>query len=119
MKALPTLALVAAAALGLPVAPRVAADDTPPQVVEIVAKRFEFTPKEIHLQKGQPVTLRLRSEDVTHGFFARKLKIDAEILPGKTTDVTITPAEAGTTTVICNHFCGSGHGNMKMKIVVE
>jgi len=117
MKTVPRIALLVS--LGLGVSHGLAADDMSPQVVEIVAKRFEFTPKEVHLQKGKPVTLRLRSEDVTHGFFARKLKIDAEILPGKTTDVTITPSEAGTTTVICNHFCGGGHGNMKMKIVVE
>ena len=91
----------------------------PPRVVEITAKRFEFTPKEVTLKKGETVTLRLHSEDVTHGFFSAKLKVDADIVPGKTIDLSITPAEAGTFNVICNHFCGAGHGNMKMKVVVE
>jgi len=31
----------------------------------------------------------------------------------------ITPPIAGTFTTICDIFCGSGHGNMKMTIVVE
>ena len=90
-----------------------------PSVVEVSAKRFEFTPKEIHLRAGEPVTFRLRTEDVTHGFFSRKLKLDADVAPGQPTDVTITPDAAGTFTVICDHFCGAGHGNMKMKVVVE
>lgn len=90
-----------------------------PRVVEITAKRFGFAPDQVTLKKGEPVTLRLHSEDVTHGFFMRKLKIDAEVEPGKTTDVTITPEVAGTYTTICDHFCGANHGNMKMTIVVE
>ena len=90
-----------------------------PRVVEITAKRFGFVPEQISLKKGEPVTLRLHSEDVTHGFFMRKLKIDAEVEAGKTTDVTITPEVAGSYTTICDHFCGANHGNMKMTIVVE
>ena len=90
-----------------------------PRVVELTAKRFAFTPDKITLKKGETVTLRLRSEDVTHGFFMRKLKIDTEVEAGKTTDVTITPETAGSYTTICDHFCGANHGNMKMTIVVE
>ena len=89
------------------------------RVVEIHAKRFEFTPREVTLKRGEPVKLRLTSEDVTHGFFQRALKIDAEIVPGKVTEIAITPEKAGRYTTICDHFCGSGHGNMKMTIVVE
>jgi cytochrome c oxidase subunit 2 len=63
--------------------------------------------------------LRLTSEDVTHGFFVRALKADEVIEPGKTVDVQVKPETAGTFTVICHHFCGSGHGNMKMTITVE
>ncbi len=32
---------------------------------------------------------------------------------------TITPSAAGRFVVICDHFCGSCHGNMKMVINVE
>jgi cytochrome c oxidase subunit 2 len=97
--------------------PRAHADDLP--VVEITAKRFEFTPNKITLKKGQTVKLRLHSEDVTHGFFLRPLKLDEEIPPGQTTEVTVTPQTAGTFTTICDHFCGANHGNMNMTIVVE
>jgi cytochrome c oxidase subunit 2 len=89
------------------------------RVIEITAKRFAFTPDRIVLKKGQTVILRVTSQDVTHGFFLRPLKIDTEIEPGKATEVTITPQVTGTFSLICDHFCGVGHGNMKMTVVVE
>ena len=93
------------------------ADDVP--VVEITAKRFAFSPDKITLKKGQTVKLRLHSEDVTHGFFLRPLKLDEEIPAGETAEVAVTPQTAGTFTTICDHFCGANHGNMNMTIVVE
>ena len=90
-----------------------------PKVIDITAKRFGFAPEQVVLKKGETVTLRLHSEDVTHGFFMRKLKIDTEVEAGKTADVTITPDTPGSYTTICDHFCGANHGNMKMTIMVE
>ncbi len=90
-----------------------------PRVVEIAARRFAFTPAEVHLKRGEPVTLRIRSGDVTHGLYLKALGIDAEIEPGHAAEVTITPQVAGRFTAICDHFCGSGHGNMHMTFVVE
>lgn len=109
------LAVVALLALAAPAASR--AQD--PKVIEITAKRFQFTPSEITLKKDEPVVLRLHSEDVTHGFYMKKLGIDATIEPGKTTDIPLTPHDAGRFVTICDHFCGVGHGNMKMTLVVE
>ena len=103
--------------LSLTGARRAAADDLP--VVEISAKRFAFTPDKITLKKGQTVKLRLHSEDVTHGFFLRPLKIDEEIPAGQTVEVTVTPQVTGSFMTICDHFCGANHGNMNMTIVVE
>lgn len=88
-------------------------------VVEITAKRFAFSPDRITLKKGETVKLRIRSEDVTHGFFLRPLKLDEEIPAGQTIEVTVTPETTGTFMTICDHFCGANHGNMNMTIVVE
>ena len=90
-----------------------------PRVVVITAKRFEFTPKEITLRKGETVKIQLKSEDVTHGFFLRPLGIDTEIPAGQTAEVTVTPHEVGRYRAICDHFCGAGHGGMKVTVVVE
>ena len=91
----------------------------PARVIGVEAKRFQFTPAELTVKVGQPVTLRVTSADVTHGFYQKELGIDAEIVPGRTTEVTFTPARAGRFTVICDHFCGSGHGNMHLVVVAE
>jgi cytochrome c oxidase subunit II len=96
---------------------RVYADGIP--VIEITAKRFAFSPDKLTLKKGQTVKLRIHSEDVTHGFFLRPLKLDEEIPAGQTTEVVVTPQTAGTFMPICDHFCGANHGNMNMTIVVE
>ena len=114
-----TGAALAALAAGLGLAGGGVRAAEEPKVIAITAKRFEFSPKEITLKLGETVKLQLTSEDVTHGFFAKPLGIDEVIVPGKTTEVVVTPKAAGRYTTICDHFCGSGHGGMKMTIVVE
>jgi cytochrome c oxidase subunit II len=89
-----------------------------PKVIEITAKKFDFTPSALTLKKGQPVILRLTSVDRVHGFMSKQLKIDTDIADGKTTDVAVTPDAAGDFTIICDHYCGTGHGGMKMKVSV-
>jgi cytochrome c oxidase subunit II len=90
-----------------------------PRVIVITARRFEFSPNQITLAKGETVKLQINSEDVTHGLFVRPLGIDTEIVPGRVTELTVTPETAGTYRAICDHFCGAGHGGMKMTIVVR
>lgn len=109
------MCLIALAAL--PGSTAVKADDV--RVIDITAKRFAFSPDKITLKQGQTVKLRVHSEDVTHGFFLRPLKIDEEIPAGQTVEVTVTPQVTGSFTTICDHFCGANHGNMNMTIVVE
>ena len=89
-----------------------------PKVIEITAKKFEFSPSEITIKKGEPVILRLTSSDRVHGFMSKPLKIDTDIPSDTTKDVAVTPDTAGNFTVICDHYCGTGHGNMKMKVTV-
>ena len=89
-----------------------------PKVIEITAKKFEFTPNEITLKKGEPVILRLTTTDRVHGFMSKPLKVDTDIPPGKTTDVAVTPDTTGDFMIICDHYCGTGHGGMNMKVTV-
>jgi cytochrome c oxidase subunit 2 len=113
--ALAAVSLLTVLALAAGGAPR--ADE--PRVIEITAKRFQFTPNTVTVTRDQRVVLKVRSEDVTHGFFQRDLGIDTTIAPNKVTEVAFTPHGAGRYSIICHHFCGAGHGNMKMTVVVE
>jgi cytochrome c oxidase subunit 2 len=110
--------LVVVAGLLAAASPRARAEEGR-RVIVITAKRFEFSPKELTLKKGETVKLQIKSEDVTHGFFLRPLGIDTDIPAGQTAEVTVTPQEVGRYRAICDHFCGAGHGGMKMTIVVE
>ena len=89
------------------------------QVIDISAKRFEFTPNVITLKKDEPVTIRLSSSDRAHGLLIDALGVDLDAEEGKPGEVTITPHQSGRFPAICDHYCGSGHGNMKMLFIVE
>lgn len=90
----------------------------PSSTIQVVAKRYAFTPDRITIKKGQPVTLALRSVDVTHGLSIKELGIKTDIPKGRDTMVSFTPQTVGTFEGKCSHFCGSGHGSMKFTVVV-
>ena len=116
MKTIRTLALVASLAATLALS-GARADE--PRVITVSAKRFEFEPKEIQVGKDEPVVLEVKSDDVTHGFFSRPLGFDEDLAPGKTVRIPLKTATSGSYVILCDHYCGSGHGNMKMTIVVQ
>lgn len=116
------LRLVAIAAIVLATAAAIASGPAradAPRVVAVSAKRFEFDPKEVRVAKGESVVLEVTSQDVLHGFFSRPLGFDEDLAPGQSIRIPLKTDAAGSYTVLCDHFCGSGHGNMKMTIVVE
>jgi cytochrome c oxidase subunit II len=104
--------------VGVPAMINLARASNSPKVIDITAKKFDFTPSQITLKKGEPVILRLHSSDRVHGFMSKPLKIDTDIPNDTTKDVAITPDTTGDFVVICDHYCGSGHGGMKMKVTV-
>ncbi len=89
-----------------------------PRTIEITASRFSFEPSEISLKKGEEVTLVIHSKDVSHGLVVEGLGIRTEVEKGKSVDVKVNPSAAGTFDGKCAHFCGSGHGSMKLSVHV-
>jgi plastocyanin len=37
------------------------------QVIEVITKKYEFSPDQIHVKKGTRVQLKLRADDIAHG----------------------------------------------------
>jgi cytochrome c oxidase subunit II len=90
-----------------------------PQRIEVISKRFTYEPDVITLKRGQPVVLVMRSSDVTHGLKVEELNIKSdEIKKDKDTEIEFTPEEVGHYEGQCAHFCGIGHGSMKLEIDV-
>jgi cytochrome c oxidase subunit II len=90
-----------------------------PRIVKISAKRFSFTPSEVHLKKGETVVLELTSEDRVHGFNLPAFKIRKDIAPKEVTRVMLTPDKEGTFPFHCDIFCGDRHEDMTETLVVD
>jgi cytochrome c oxidase subunit 2 len=114
----------------------VAQADRDVQVIEVTAKKYEYTPSPIRARRGAQVQLKFTSLDKTHGF---KINLypdgsDAKGDPGLifSSSEDCFKIEKGTPTVMqfvartpgtysfhCCNRCGIGHGGMKGQIVVE
>src|SRR5882724_5684491 len=88
------------------------------RVIQIKAKKFDFTPGEITLKKGETVILELSSTDKGHGFNLLDFKVRSDIKPGVVTRIKFTPDKTGTFTFSCDVFCGDGHEDMSGTLTV-
>jgi cytochrome c oxidase subunit II len=95
-----------------------AAGEEGARTISITAQRFSFSPNEITLKKGQEVTLVIQSTDVTHGLVIEDLGVRTNVKKGESTEVKFTPQTVGTFGGKCAHFCGKGHGSMKLTVHV-
>ena len=134
---LPTLwAFSVALAFCLPRSRPVAAQDQNAQVIELVAKKYEYSPSPVHVKACTTVQLKITAVDHDHGF-----KIGAEpdgakpggkaglvfsspqdcwqLKKGETTTIEFLAQTPGTYTFKCCHTCGLGHKGMKGQIIVE
>jgi cytochrome c oxidase subunit 2 len=75
--------------------------------------------EDLHLPLGKPVKLLLRSIDVVHSFYVPEFRTKMDLLPGMVTYVWFIPTRTGTFDILCAELCGSGHFNMRGKVVVQ
>ncbi|HTF70164.1 MAG TPA: cupredoxin domain-containing protein, partial [Edaphobacter sp.] len=68
---------------------------TSPRRIEVTAKRFDFTPAEVTVKKGEPVVIVLTSVDVAHGLSFRDLGVNVKVGKGKTGELAFTPTKVG------------------------
>ena len=91
----------------------------------------DFRASEIHVPKGVPVLLKIRSRDVLHSVYMPQFRLQMYAVPGMPTRFWFTPtvstdemrARLGKPNfnyeLACNQVCGSGHFAMKMTVVVD
>ena len=68
--------------------------------------------EELVMPIGQPVVLRMTSEDVIHDFGLPHYRVKEDVMPGRVTYIWINPIEANETIVQCAEFCGEAHTSM-------
>ena len=93
----------------------------PEQTIDILAERFSFSPSEVKTTVGTKLTIRLTSDDTSHGFRIIGSGVNVEIPKRSRGVITVsfTPEKAGKYTFECSKLCGAGHGFMRGTIVAE
>jgi cytochrome c oxidase subunit 2 len=104
----------------LPVSAGIAQTPELPDLVKITmtAKKYEFDPSTITVQKGQKVQIEVTALDRTHGIEIKEFGVKAKLEREKKVVVEFTADRAGEFQIKCSQFCGFGHGRMKGKLVV-
>ena len=74
---------------------------------------------ELHLPKGKQVLLRMTSSDVIHSFWVPEFRVKQDLVPGRITELRITPIRSGNYKVRCAELCGTSHAYMEKPVVVS
>ncbi len=87
--------------------------------VVVQAFLFAFLPNEIRVPRGRPVTFRLTSPDVIHGFQIVGTNGNTMVVPGYVSQFTLTFDRAGEYLIVCNEYCGLAHHTMYARLIVQ
>jgi len=90
-----------------------------PRLIVIKAKRFEYEPSRITVQKGERVTIRLESLDVTHGLYLDGYGVKMKANPAEVGKATFVADKTGRFTFRCSETCGEFHPYMIGYLTVE
>lgn len=93
--------------------------DAPAKEVKVVASNWKFDQSEYKVKKGEAFTLTLDIQDGVHGIKLEGLSGSLAGKKGSPSSKTVIANEAGTYQIVCNVSCGTGHSNMKTKLIVE
>ena len=106
------------------------------QVIELTAKKYEYSPSPVHIKAGTKVQFKITATDHDHGFKIATVPHGAErnskpglvfaspqdcwlLKKGETTTIEFLAQTPGTYTFKCCHTCGLGHRGMKGQIIVD
>lgn len=84
-------------------------------------ERGNWSPREIHVERGQPVTIVVRNVDIaTHSFYLPALSLNTGPLqPGEVKEVTFTPEFEGRYLFLCGIWCSDYHMYERGWLIVE
>jgi cytochrome c oxidase subunit 2 len=87
-------------------------------IVRAVGQQYSFTPPCILVPAETPVTFRVTSGDVVHGFLITGTNINLMLVPGYVSNILARFDTAGDRYMPCHEFCGIGHEGMWGRIKV-
>ena len=89
------------------------------RLIEIRATKFSYTPNIVRINRGESITIRLISEDVTHGFYLDGYGLRMAAHPGTDSSVTFVADKGGRYNFRCSVTCGEFHPFMVGYLVVR
>lgn len=106
------------------------------QVIELTAKKYEYSGSPVHVKAGTKVQLKITAADHDHGFKINPTPdgVDSngsaglvfsspqecwQLKKGETTTIEFLAQTPGTYSFKCCHTCGLGHHGMKGQLVVD
>jgi cytochrome c oxidase subunit II len=106
------------------------------RVIEVTARKFEYSPAPIHVKSGTKIQLKITAADHDHGFSISTVPDDSDsngsaglvfaspqdcwqLKKGETTTIEFLAQTPGTYSFRCCHVCGLGHRGMKSHLVVD
>jgi cytochrome c oxidase subunit II len=78
----------------------------------------DIVSSELVLPANRQVDLRLRAQDVIHGFSVPGMRLKQNAVPGETIHLHFTPTVPGTYAILCTQVCGLGHYRMSATLRV-
>lgn len=97
-------------------------------VVNVTALQFAWlfsypdanvTTGELHLPLNKEVRLNISANDVIHAFWVPEFRLKQDAIPGRQSELWITPTKAGTYPIVCAELCGPYHGAMRSQAIVQ
>ncbi|MDX1661194.1 MAG: cytochrome c oxidase subunit II [Gemmatimonadota bacterium] len=85
----------------------------------VIGRAWAFVPAEIRVPVGVPITFKVTSTDVVHGFYIENTRVNLMLLPGQVSEITYTFKEPGDHLLLCHEYCGVGHHAMYGRVIAE
>jgi cytochrome c oxidase subunit 2 len=81
-------------------------------IVRAIGQQYSFTPQCILVPTDTPITLRVTSADVVHGFLITGTNVNLNLVPGYVATYSTRFSQPGDYLMPCHEFCGVGHEGM-------
>ncbi|MFH1104071.1 MAG: cytochrome c oxidase subunit II [Actinomycetota bacterium] len=77
------------------------------------------TANELHIPVDRPVYLTMTSADVIHSFWVPPLNGKRDVVPGRTSNLTLQADDPGVYVGQCAEFCGLAHADMRIRVFAQ
>jgi len=88
-------------------------------IINMIARQWEFEPREIRVKQGDTIDLRIQSIDIAHGIMIPEFGVNLRFNAGQNVRAEFVADKKGEFLFYCSVPCGRGHSGMIGQIIVE